>query len=209
MEFGLIRTDALSGTASIAPYGGSDKALLADLALTGPFISIRELLFFNRNHHRRFCRQAIASPDIWLVWLAPDSSGKKLWHTWTMYRELFRMIPRRVADRKERLRCYGHLLRWLSVNNNLRDLIHDGLWVVNPRIVTALRALKRLRLARWFTATLAPSVRPQSGRLTVATPAAASGAQSFGDARTGSNAPVESVTSHASLSHQRGHCERN
>jgi hypothetical protein len=135
----------------IAPYGGSDRALLADLALQGPFICIREPLFFHRDHPRRFVNVGLRNPTECLAWLTADGSGTS-WHAWRMYREFFRMIAVRVEDRKEHLRCYGHLLRWLTVNNNIRNLIYEGLWILNPRITTALRAIKRSRFVKYFIA---------------------------------------------------------
>jgi glycosyltransferase involved in cell wall biosynthesis len=51
--FGLFRTDALRKSSLHRPYYGSDRALLAELALLGPFVRTEKGLFFNREHQTR------------------------------------------------------------------------------------------------------------------------------------------------------------
>ena len=50
--FGVIRTDALRRSGLIRGYYGSDRALLAELVLQGPFHQVRERLYTNRFHRR-------------------------------------------------------------------------------------------------------------------------------------------------------------
>ena len=78
-----------------------------------------------------------------LVWHGADRSAKQVWSWWRHYRALFGLVARRVPDRRERLRCYGHLLRWLTIDRNFRGLVGDALWALDPRAVTALRALSQ------------------------------------------------------------------
>jgi glycosyltransferase involved in cell wall biosynthesis len=51
--FGVIRLDALRRTKLIASYIGSDRALLADLALSGKLANVTEPLFLWRNHEKQ------------------------------------------------------------------------------------------------------------------------------------------------------------
>jgi glycosyltransferase involved in cell wall biosynthesis len=51
--FGLFRTDALRKSTLHKPYYGSDRALLAELALLGSFVRTEEGVFFNREHRKR------------------------------------------------------------------------------------------------------------------------------------------------------------
>jgi glycosyltransferase involved in cell wall biosynthesis len=51
--FGLFRADALSKSSLHRPYYGSDRALLAELALLGPFVRSEAGVFFNREHQTR------------------------------------------------------------------------------------------------------------------------------------------------------------
>ena len=48
--FGLMRTDALRRTSSLGSYPGSDKVLLAELALQGAFAEVPEILWSCRIH---------------------------------------------------------------------------------------------------------------------------------------------------------------
>ena len=51
--FGLMRASALGQTELHRKYYGSDIALLAELALLGPFVSASEAVFYNREHPAR------------------------------------------------------------------------------------------------------------------------------------------------------------
>lgn len=51
--FGVIRTSALRRTSLHRKYYGSDIALLAELALLGPFVSVDDAIFYNRQHPAR------------------------------------------------------------------------------------------------------------------------------------------------------------
>ena len=138
--FGVIRAEVLVKTPLHLPYAGSDKALLAELALAGPFTYVREPLFIHRDHRARFVQKILRDRDETLEWYGASGSAKQVWSWWLLYRSLFNIVPRRVADRRERLRCYGHLVRWLTIDRNFRGLVGDALWAFDPRIVAALRA---------------------------------------------------------------------
>ena len=107
-----------------------------------PFTYVREPLFIHRDHPGRFVHQALKSRDeIWLVRCRPlRETGLVLVAALS---RLFGLVARRVPDRRERLRCYGHLLRWLTIDRNFRGLVGDALWALDPRAVTALRALSQ------------------------------------------------------------------
>jgi glycosyltransferase involved in cell wall biosynthesis len=51
--FGLFRADALRKSTLHRPYYGSDRALLAELALLGPFVRTEGGVFYNREHQTR------------------------------------------------------------------------------------------------------------------------------------------------------------
>lgn len=141
-SFGVIRTEALSRTRLHPPQAGSDSALLAELALLGPFTYVREPLFLHREHPARFVRTALKDRDQTLAWYGAGASAREVWSWWRYFRDLFRMIPRWVPERRERLRCYLHLVRWLSLYRNSSRLVCDVLWAVEPRTVAGLRSLK-------------------------------------------------------------------
>jgi glycosyltransferase involved in cell wall biosynthesis len=146
--FGVIRAEALANTSLHLPYAGSDKALLAELALKGPFAYVKEPLFIHRDHPGRFVHRALKDRDETLVWYGADRSARRTWSWWLHYRHLFDIVAREVPDRRERLRCYRHLLPWLTVHRNFRGLVGDVLWALDPRIVTTLRRLSHWGRAR-------------------------------------------------------------
>jgi glycosyltransferase involved in cell wall biosynthesis len=51
--FGLFRRDVLHRTMLHLPYYGSDRALLAEVALLGEFVRVPAATFFNREHRAR------------------------------------------------------------------------------------------------------------------------------------------------------------
>lgn len=51
--FGLYRRDGLLKSTWHRPYYGSDRALVAEMAIQGRFIAVPEALFFNRHHAER------------------------------------------------------------------------------------------------------------------------------------------------------------
>lgn len=50
--YGLIRTSALKKTRLQGPFGGGDRAFLAELSLLGPFVRVNQTLFKRRVHYR-------------------------------------------------------------------------------------------------------------------------------------------------------------
>ncbi len=54
--FGLMRRDVLVRTPRIANYVGSDRNLLAELALHGRIVHVPEVQFLSRDHHERSVR---------------------------------------------------------------------------------------------------------------------------------------------------------
>ena len=60
--YGLIRTEVLRRTHLLAPYHGSDRALLAELALFGRIREIPEILWSSREHPERslYVRTSVA-----------------------------------------------------------------------------------------------------------------------------------------------------
>lgn len=65
--FGVMRTAVLRQTSLHRKYYGSDIALLAELALLGPFVSVENAIFYNRDHPARSIN-------------ASDKRERQLWH---------------------------------------------------------------------------------------------------------------------------------
>ena len=145
--FGLIRADALRATALIGSYRGSDRGLLAELALRGRFLQGPEPLFVHRDHAGRFVHGPWYDRAACLAWYDRTLAHRRVWHGWTYYGALWRAVAHQVADPTERLRCYRHLLRWPWRERNLALLAGDLLWGIDPRAFRAARDLRQ-RLTR-------------------------------------------------------------
>ena len=128
---GVIRTAALAGTPLIASFHGSDRTLLAELALRGKLIEIPEAIFITRDHPSRY-RRAAVNPELRLAFHDPSLAGHRSVATWDQYREYWAMIARNVTDPDERRRCRKHLLRWWFVNWNAARVGVDLVALVAP-----------------------------------------------------------------------------
>ncbi|GGC07736.1 glycosyl transferase [Novosphingobium endophyticum] len=51
--FGVFRRDLLARSTLHRPYYGSDRALLAEMAILGKFLRVEEAVFYNREHEER------------------------------------------------------------------------------------------------------------------------------------------------------------
>ncbi len=102
--FGLIRAEALRTTGLHRPYYGSDKTLLAELSLLGPFGEIPEVLFFSRRHEGQSC--TLASAQERESWLDARASQCNTWSQMVrVARGHFRVIARPEIAWHERLGC--------------------------------------------------------------------------------------------------------
>ena len=102
--FGLIRTEVLRKTSVIGNFVASDRTLLAELALHGPFQRVPEHLFLRRDHadrsmHRYKGREAQA------VWFNPENKGKIMLPNWRWCWEYLCAIKRVPMSLREKLLC--------------------------------------------------------------------------------------------------------
>ena len=111
--FGLLRTAILRRTAMIAPYTDSDRTLLAELGLHGPFYEIPEPLFLHRVHP---ASSVVVNPDghARAAWFDPKLQDKLVLPNWRQLYELGRVIRRSPVSGSERFYCYLELGRWVK-----------------------------------------------------------------------------------------------
>ena len=97
--YGLIRMDVLRRTHLLASYHGSDRALLAELALYGRIRETRDTLWSSREHPDRsvYVRSTVAG------WDRPD--GHRVPIHLVIARHMMRIIARSPLSVAERLRC--------------------------------------------------------------------------------------------------------
>ena len=93
--FGVIRRDALRGTALIADHVGADRTLLIELALRGRFVGVPEALFVNRDHPGRFTRRLRACTPRPVVRAAV--AQRRVLRTWILYDTCLRLVRARRA----------------------------------------------------------------------------------------------------------------
>jgi glycosyltransferase involved in cell wall biosynthesis len=130
--FGLIRQDALLGTALIAGHVGADRTLLLELALRGRFVGVPEVLFLNRDHPGRFTRRHRSLREQ-ARWYAPQSAERKVLRTWTLYATGLRLVRTYVIDRAERRRCYLQMARSLAYHRRWFRLAMEPIEAIEPR----------------------------------------------------------------------------
>lgn len=120
--FGLMRTEVLRRTRAIDTYVGSDRVLLAHLALLGRLHEVPEELFFQRQHPGR---STAAQPTLQgrAAWFDPTRAGARTFPHWRLGAEYFAAVGRTGLGAGERIRCRLQLVRWLAYV--WRDLLAD------------------------------------------------------------------------------------
>lgn len=131
--FGVMRADvnARTGGAVSAPSG--DKVWLAELLMHGPFVEVREPLFFHREHRERSV-QAAGRGHASMAWWNPQQTGFFRFPYWRMFADLAKAIQRSPLTPAQRLGCYRAMLRWVGDNDHHLKLIYDAALPARPLI---------------------------------------------------------------------------
>ncbi len=121
--FGLIRSAVLRETSLIAPYVASDKVLLAELGVRGPFVRVDGNLIQHRQHRGR---SVTANPRLRdrAPWFDPRS-GWLLFPHFRLAREYARVAL--AAPAGQRIRCLAHVARWIRWDG-WRGMAEDLSW---------------------------------------------------------------------------------
>lgn len=153
--FGLYRRAALVGSGLHDNYSGSDRVLLAEMALRGPWVSVPDPLFLHREHEGRYTR-AILLQDrrqaaLWQDSAVGESAAAKrgkakapstLFHV-VIYRKYLHLVRKNVRSPAARAACYWQLARWWLTDGHLPDVVRDLLGSY-PSLRQRVRSLKRL-----------------------------------------------------------------
>ena len=137
--FGLIRRTALTRTQLQPPYAGSDRAMLAHLALLGRFVLIPEPLFLHRQHPNRSIRSARNREDR-MNWWDPSGADRLVIPHVMLTRDYLRAIRSTPLTRTDRLRCLQVLSR--DVLRRRRALTVDTIGATRFWVVRKLRLLR-------------------------------------------------------------------
>jgi glycosyltransferase involved in cell wall biosynthesis len=144
--YGVIRRWAVRRSGLMRGFYLDDRSIVVDFSLMGRFIHLREPLFQNREHKAR-ATNAVTRHE-WHRHM--DSRGpriQRLAHL-LLYVHYVRSVNRYVSDRGERLRCYGHLLRWWGDPQNRMIFMSDMLGFLVPSLFPTLRRMVKSDTAR-------------------------------------------------------------
>nr|WP_321984791.1 glycosyltransferase family 2 protein [uncultured Lichenicoccus sp.] len=147
--FGLYRRQALIGSGLHDNYSGSDRVLLAEMALRGPWVSAPEPLFLHREHDKRYTRAVLlVDPKQAALW--QDTSGRaKQRNTmfyWGIYRRYWQLVNKNVASPAARLGCYAQLIVWWGTDGHGGDVARDIMRTISPAMFQRIRVAKHALL---------------------------------------------------------------
>lgn len=125
--FGVVRTHLLAKTPLILSYSDSDRTLLAELSLYGPFAEVPEPLFIHRIHEQNSVHGVGRQERT--AWFDTSAVGKIVFPNWRQFGELIRSIGRGPIPVTEQLRCYWSLVRWAKHRRTW--LLSDLSWAFN------------------------------------------------------------------------------
>ena len=108
--FGVIRRGALAETKLIAPYLGSDRVLLAELALKGRFKRVPEKLFHSREHPERSIR--MRSDREREQWFGAGKPAARMRPNWKRLGAVRDALGRARVSLACKQRCRIAILRW-------------------------------------------------------------------------------------------------
>jgi glycosyltransferase involved in cell wall biosynthesis len=107
-SYGLIRSEIFGRTRLQQDYTGSDRTLMSELALYGPFFNIDECLFRKRLHPGN----EYVDWRTRMAWFGDEYKGKIVLPWWKQFGDYLRMIRRVPLESRERTYCYLFMVRW-------------------------------------------------------------------------------------------------
>ena len=109
--FGVIRSRILRWTGLHGKYHGSDRVLLAELALYGRFHELSERLFLHREHPGRG-NYSHRTPQEMMAFYAPELVGRLTFPTWRRLGGYLAAANRAPIGPRQRVRCYVQMAGW-------------------------------------------------------------------------------------------------
>lgn len=106
--YAVVRRDLLMSTALLAPYYGSDRQTLIELALLGGFARVDETLFHHREHLNR--SQYVEDKQEWMT--AADESGSMDLGYWRRIAFVLGMLGRDYLSAADRARLAVEFARY-------------------------------------------------------------------------------------------------
>lgn len=139
--FGLIRRDAMAGSLLHGPFHGADRAFIAQMALRGRLLQIKEPLVEMREHPHRYTRRQGSSKER-RAWHDASHRNKITFPVWRLYLEYLKMVRTAPLSTADRLRSWGVLAQWWFRNWNAARAGIDLIAVLAPAAPGIAESLK-------------------------------------------------------------------
>ncbi len=111
---GVVRTEVLRRTGLIGSYTASDKILLAELALHGPFHQLPDALFFRR-YHQQDSLSTHPNPAERDGWFDSEKRNRHTFVQWMWFAAHFPCIRRARLPIMEEAACYVSMWYYLTL----------------------------------------------------------------------------------------------
>jgi O-antigen/teichoic acid export membrane protein/glycosyltransferase involved in cell wall biosynthesis len=115
--YGVMRTDILRRTPLHGSYHHAERTVVTEVGLYGPFHQVPEVLYFRRDHPNR-AERTRSTKRARAVNLDPRRANRLRHPLVRLHVEYLwgyvRAIQRAPLSPLDRLRCYGHLVRWAA-----------------------------------------------------------------------------------------------
>jgi glycosyltransferase involved in cell wall biosynthesis len=109
--FGVFRREAVKADTILGRYVGSDRTLLAELALAGPWHRVDEYMFYRREHETT-STNAFRSELNRMRWFDPAASRVGRFPNWRRLAEFGKAVQRAELTPRQRALAYTQLARW-------------------------------------------------------------------------------------------------
>jgi glycosyltransferase involved in cell wall biosynthesis len=109
--FGVFRREAVKTDTILGRYVGSDRTLLAELALAGPWHRVDEYLFYRREHDTT-STNAFRGEINRMRWFDPSVSRGGRFPHWRRLAEFRKAVQRAELSAPQRALAYSQLARW-------------------------------------------------------------------------------------------------
>jgi glycosyltransferase involved in cell wall biosynthesis len=139
--FGVQRRQAMHGSLLHAPFHGADRAYLAQMALRGRLIQVKEPLVWMREHPGRYTRRKTTARER-SRWHDASRKASISLPTFHLYGEYWRMVQTAELSPAERRRCRLVLARWWFGNWNAVRAGVDLLAIAAPGMVGLAEQVK-------------------------------------------------------------------
>jgi len=119
--FGVFKLNCLLQTNLIGPFYGSDRCLLAEIALKGKIYELGEYLFYRRDHEEASVRKYTIRHRN--EWFDTNKLGNKTFLHWEIFLSLLRNVIGATLGWTNKLQCFIVILHWFK--NEFRALCSD------------------------------------------------------------------------------------